>query len=62
MEGKFPQALGMQLCQKMGTRAPSVVTPEEWSSLHSFLKQELFDRVLNDSLMVWMPAMKKDEE
>ena len=52
----------MQLCQKLGTRAPSVVTPEEWSSLHSFLKQELFDRVLNNSLMVWVPAMKKDEE
>ena len=60
---KFPHMdVCMTLCQKFGTRSPSVVTFEEWSSLQLFLKQELFDRLPNNSLKVWMSMRKKGDQ
>ena len=52
----------MTLCQKFGTRSPSIVTFEEWSSLRLFLNQELFTRLPNNSLKIWMSARKKGDE
>ena len=52
----------MKLCQKFGTRSPTIITFEEWSSLQLFLKQELFDRSQNtSSLKVWMSVRKRGD-
>ena len=52
----------MELCTKFGTRAPSIVTFDEWSSLQLFLKEELFDKSLNSTLKIWMSVLKTDDQ
>ena len=52
----------MELCTKFGTRAPSIVTFDEWSSLQLFLKEKLFDKSQNNSLKIWMSVLKTDDE
>ena len=51
----------MHHCENMGSRAPSVVTFQEWITLQDFLKVELFDRGL-DSMQVWLPITDRENE
>ena len=60
---KFPSVFScMEFCQKLGTRAPAVVTVKERLNLESFLKQELVDTFLNNSLEIWMSVKKRDKK
>ena len=59
----FPDGMEscMHHCEKLGTRAPSVSTFEEWILLENFLKRRLYEKGLN-TLDLWLPVQYKDEE
>ena len=44
----------MQHCENLGSRAPSVTTLDKWNILKNFLKKELYDKVINSPVQIWL--------
>ena len=52
---KFPSMQScMYHCENLGTRAPSVVSSEDWIALQSFMRTKLYDPGL-PNLEIWLP-------
>ena len=50
----------MHHCEKLGVRAPSVVTQEEFSAYEDFLKQHFYGKGKSDTF--WMSVTDEEEE
>ena len=51
----------MHLCENLGTRAPSVTTPEDWMILQTFVREKIYNRGLN-KVKFWLPISDAETE
>ena len=53
----------MQHCEKLGTRAPPVVTQKEWDQIQGFMDKELYQKGHGNKVYgIWLPITDASEE
>ena len=53
----------MQHCEKLGTRAPPVVTQEQWDQIQGFMDKELYQKGHGNKVYgIWLPITDATEE